>query len=203
MRRCHGEGRRAAPLPRDPSANGVFPLAWSRDGKTLVFSRPAPITNRDVFTLPLGRAPTAFLQTSRDERSAMLSPDGRWMVYASLETGREEEVYVQPHPGPGERVVVSRDGGREPVWSPAGNEIFYRSINGQRMMAVDVSTTGGLRVGQPRTLFQGQYQTGAFWSEYDVTADGKRFLMVENSEPTESRLQVVLHWADAVGRQGR
>ena len=54
-----------------------------------------PQTNRDVWVLPAGGKPTPFLATSRDERSAMLSPDGRWMVYAVLEAGREEEVYVQ------------------------------------------------------------------------------------------------------------
>jgi len=185
-------------LAREASASALFPLWWSRDGGTLVYSRPAPETNRDVFTLAVGGTPTAFLQTPRDERSAMLSPDGRWMVYAALEPGREEQVYVQRYPGPSERLVVSQDGGREPVWSPTGKEIFYRSADGQRMMAVDVSTDAGLRIGRPRTLFTGQFQMGAFWSEYDVTADGKRFLMVEGGELTQSRLHVVLHWADQV-----
>lgn len=190
-------------LARDPSAFALFLLSWSRDGSTLVCSRPTLETNRDVFTLGVGGTPTAFLQTPRDERSAMLSPDRRWIVYAALEPGREEQVYVQPFPGPGERFVVSQDGGREPVWSPTGNEIFYRSVDGQRMMVVDVSTEAGLRIGRPRILFTGQFQPGAFWSEYDVTVDGKRFLMVEGGELTRSRLQVVLHWADDVRRPNR
>jgi Tol biopolymer transport system component len=116
-------------LEKDPKAF-LFPLAWSRDGRTLVYSRPSAETNRDVYVLPAGGKPTPFLATTRDERSAMLSPDGHWMVYAVLEAGREEEVYEQRYPGPGDRTPVSVGGGREPVWSPAGDEIFYRSIDG-------------------------------------------------------------------------
>ena len=125
-----------------------------------------PQTNRDVWVLPAGGKPTPFLATTRDERSAMLSPDGLWMVYAVLEAGREEEVYVQRYPGPGDRAAVSVGGGREPVWSPSGDEIFYRSIDGERMMAVSVRTEPTLRIDQPRTLFQGQFRLGTFWSEY-------------------------------------
>ena len=79
-------------LERTAPANAFFPLAWSRDGRTLVYSRPARETNRDVFTLGLDGKSAAFLDTPRDERSAMLSPDGLWMLYAALEPGREEEV---------------------------------------------------------------------------------------------------------------
>ena len=152
-------------LERDPQAL-VFPLAWSRDGRVLVYSRPAPETNRDVYVLSTGGKPTPFLVTTRDERAAMLSPDGHWMVYAALEAGREEEVYVQRYPGPGDRIPVSVGGGREPVWSPAGGEIFYRSIDGQRMMAATVRAEPTLSVGRPRVIFQGLFQQGTFWSEY-------------------------------------
>ena len=58
-----------------------------------------PQTNRDVWVLPADGKPMPFLATTHDERSAMLSPDGRWMLYAVLEAGREEEVYVQRYPG--------------------------------------------------------------------------------------------------------
>jgi hypothetical protein len=160
-------------LPSDP--NGLYPLAWSRDGRTFVYSRPTPQTNRDVWVLPTGGKPTRFLATTRDERSAMLSPNGRWMVYAVFEAGREEEVYVQRYPGPGERAAVSIGGGREPVWPPSGDEIFYRSIDGERMMAVSVRTEPTLMIGQPRTLFQGQFRLGTFWSEYDEVQRRRSF----------------------------
>jgi Tol biopolymer transport system component len=182
-------------------AEGLFPLAWSRDGRTLVYSRPARETNRDVFTLAIDGTAAPFLETPRDERSAMLSPDGRWMLYAALEPGREEEVYVQRHPGPGERVVVSPGGGREPVWSLLGNEIFYRSIDGRRMMAVDVTTEPELRIGVPRLLFEGDFQTGSFFSNYDVTPDAKQFLMIEGAAASQSRLRVVVHATESLGRR--
>jgi Tol biopolymer transport system component len=179
-------------LPREPDA--LYPLAWSRDGRTLVFSRPMPQTNRDVWVLPAGGKPSPFLATTRDERSAMLSPDGHWMVYAVLEAGREEEVYLQRYPGPGDRAAVSVGGGREPVWSPSGDEIFYRSVDGERMMAVSVRTEPTLRIDQPRTLFHGQFRLGSFWSEYDVSPKTKDFLMVAVDEPTRPRLAVAMNW---------
>jgi serine/threonine-protein kinase len=185
-------GPSTALLRREPDA--VLPLAWSRDGRTLVFSRPMPQTNRDVWVLPAGGKPTPFLATTRDERSAVLSPDGRWMVYAVLEAGREEEVYLQQYPGPGDRTPVSVGGGREPVWSPSGDEIFYRSIDGERMMAVSVRTKPTLTIGQPRMLFQGQFRLGSFWSEYDVSPKTKDFLMVAVDEPTRPRLVVAVNW---------
>jgi serine/threonine-protein kinase len=178
-------------LPRQPEA--VYPLAWSRDGGTLVFSRPMPQTNRDVWALPAGGKPTPFLATRHDERSAMLSPDGHSMVYAVLEPGREEEVYVQRYPGPGDRAAVSVGGGREPVWSPSGDEIFYRSIDGESMMAVSVRTEPTLIIRQPRTLFQGQFRLGSFWSDYDVSPKTKDFLMVAVDEPTRPRLVVAMN----------
>ena len=130
----------------------------------------------------------------------MLSPDGRWMVYAVLEAGREEEVYVQRYPGPGDRAAISVGGGREPVWSPSGDEIFYRSIDGERMMAVSVRTEPTLRIDQPRTLFQGQFRLGTFWSKYDVSPKTKEFLMVAVDEPTRPRLAVAMNFLQAAAR---
>jgi Tol biopolymer transport system component len=193
----------AAPEPlleRDASANALFPLAWSRHGPTLVYSRPAPGTNRDVFTLSPGGTPTPFLVTPRDERSAMLSPDGPWMVYAALETGREEEVYVERYPGPGDRVVVSVGGGREPVWSPWDDEIFYRSSDGQRMMMVTVRTEPALTIGRPENLFQGRFRTGLFWADYDVHPKTREFLMLAVDEPQQPRLTVALNWSSVLRR---
>jgi hypothetical protein len=122
----------------------------------------------------------------------MLSPDGDWMVYAALEPGRDEQIYVQRYPDASERTVVSPGGGREPVWSPTGEEIFYRSIDGRRMLAIAVRTAPSISVGPPRTLFEGHFRGGEFWSDYDVTPDGKRFLMVELATPPQPRINVVL-----------
>jgi Tol biopolymer transport system component len=194
-------------LTRDASTDVVFPLAWSRDGRLLVYSRVTRATNRDVFILPAGGVPSAFLASPRDERAAMFSPDGRWIVYAALEPGREEEVYLQPYGRNGERIVISRGGGIEPVWSPTGSEIFYRSFDGRSLMAVKVRTDP-LHLGTPRRLFQGSFPVVAgatsltsFWSNYDVAPDGARFLMVEAAEQPDLRLNVAVHWIDDVLRR--
>jgi hypothetical protein len=110
--------------------------------------------------------------------------------------GREQEVYVQPYPGPGGRIPVSRGGGVEPVWSPTGREIFYRSVNGRRLLAVDVRTAPTFSVGMPQVLFEGDYPLrSSFWSDYDVTADGSEFLMVAGrDDAAPPGLQVVINW---------
>jgi Tol biopolymer transport system component len=187
-------------LARD-SSGPVFPLAWSRDGRNLLYSRPSPETNRDVFTLSADGKRTPILVTPRDERSAMLSPDGRWMVYAALEPGREEEVYVQRYPGPGDRVVLSVGGGREPVWSPSGHEIFYRSIEGDRMLVVPVRTEATLTVGHPQTLFRGAFETGLFWANYDVNPTTGEFLMLAVDQPLQPRLTVALNTTRSLSRR--
>jgi eukaryotic-like serine/threonine-protein kinase len=185
--------------PDGPDAS-LFPLAWSHEG-ILVYSRAAPATNRDVYTWRIGESPKPIVASHRDERAAMLSPDGHWIVYAALEPGRDEQIYVQRYPDASERTVVSQGGGREPAWSPTGEEIFYRSTDGRRMLAVTVQTEPSIRVGLSRTLFEGHFREGNFWSDYDVTSDGKRFLMVELVTPPQPRINVVLDWISALTTQ--
>jgi len=76
------------------------------------------------------------------------------------------------------------------VWSPTGREIFYRSLDGRRMMAVEVGTTRGFTASVPHQLFEFEERfrtrTGAFWSNYDVSPDGLRFLIVEDLAAVET-----------------
>jgi Tol biopolymer transport system component len=180
-----------------PEHGFAFPLAWSRNGQVLIYSNPVPGTDRsrDVWMLPIGGKPIPFLTSPRDERAAMFSPDGQWVVYAAKEAGREEEVYVQPYPGPGARVVVSQGGGIEPVWSPTGREIFYRSVDGRRLIAVDVQVTPAFSAGTPRVLFEGPYPLGtSFWSDYDVFPGGQEFLMIAADAVGSEALHVAINW---------
>jgi serine/threonine-protein kinase len=190
------------------------PSSWSPDGKWLAFTEAGtPATGRDIWYLPLegealnagpeARKPRVFLKTPANEDNGVFSPDGHWLAYESNESGRFE-VYVRPFPpGPGGKVQISTQGGLEPVWSRNGRELFYRS--GDRMMAVEISSRrdsngafpSGFSAGVPRLLFEGHYQfSGLVSSDYDVSPDGQRFLMVQSSGPEQNptQIRVVLNW---------
>jgi serine/threonine-protein kinase len=172
------------------------PYSWSPDGKLLALLADAPSTGQDVWVLSLDgeRRSQPFLQTAASEVDASFSPDGRWLAYASNESGRYE-IYVQPFPGSGGKWQISTEGGREPRWSRNGRELFYRS--GDKMMAVDVATQPAFQAAIARVLFQGPYESTTRVSpNYDVSADGQRFLMVQPSGqgPPVTQFNVVLNW---------
>ncbi len=174
---------------------------WSPDGQTLAFVQPRPETGQDIWVLPLtgNRQPRAIIQTRFDEAYPVFSPDGHWLAYASNESGRSE-VYVQPYPGPGSRHQVSTNGGTAPAWSRDGRELFFtttQTTGGQatftKMMAVAVGSRPTFTAGAPRVLFQGNYGASAGIRGYDVTADGRRFLMVQQKErPRVSASEMIL-----------
>ncbi|HET9387573.1 MAG TPA: protein kinase, partial [Gemmatimonadales bacterium] len=182
------------------SAEPHYPFAWTKED-TLVFVRPDPITLQDIFALRIKEgAPTPVLKTAAGEGAPAVSPDGRWLAYASNESGRNE-IHVMPFGRPGERSTVSTDGGNEPVWSPTGRELFFRS--GNDMMVVDISTTPSFSAGKPRRLFTGAYQRSlALWPNYDVANNGQRFLMVKKLDTGDepNQINVVLNWIDELNR---
>ena len=167
-----------------------FATAWSPDGGELVFVESRPDTSYDLWVLPLAgdRRPREILRTRFNEAYPDFSPDGHWLAYSSDESGRYE-VYVQPYPGPGPRRQVSTDGGTGPAWSRDGRELFYvttGTFGGQanftKMMAVAVGVRPTFTAGVPRVLFHGSFGASAGIRSYDVTADGKRFLMVQQKQ---------------------
>jgi eukaryotic-like serine/threonine-protein kinase len=100
-----------------------------------------------------------------------------------------------PYPGPGGKWQISTDGGTEPVWNPKGRELFYRS--GQKMMAVDYTEQPEFLAGKPKMLFEGPYvPSPRSLSDYDVTSDGQRFLMLKNAEQKPGEISVVLNWTE-------
>ena len=116
-----------------------------------------------------------------------LSRDGKWLAYVGDESGRPE-VYVRPFPGLNGKVVVSQNGGMEPVWSRDGRELFYIGLVGgaPHLMAAQVETTPS-SVSLSRTpLFEyADFETATPHSNYDVMPDGKSFIMVRLGRATE------------------
>jgi serine/threonine protein kinase len=176
---------------------------WSRDGRFIVYSEVASNGKQDLWVLPLGsgdRKPTPFLKTEFDELHGQLSPDSAWMAYASDETG-QREVYVRAFPS-GEGVRrISIAGGDQPRWRRDGKELFFAGADG-RMMVVPIKAVTGpkpsFEPGPPVPLFESHVintpsTSGVF--QYDVTRDGKRFLVVtDNLAAANSPLTVVVNW---------
>jgi len=125
------------------------------------------------------------------ERQGSLSPDGKWIAYASNDSGRSE-IYVEPVPGPGGRRQISSEGGEEPRWVRTGREILYR--NGTKVMSVAVQLRPAFRGEKAVELFDRKFDRGAAVPGYDVSPDGQRLVMtrVERDNPTEIR--VILNW---------
>jgi len=176
--------------------------SWSPDGQLLVFTQFDPSTGRDIWVLRLSdRTAEPLLRTPSNESAPRFSPDGRWLVYVSDESGRYE-VYVQPYPGPGGKRQISTEGGTEPLWNRNGRELLYRS--GNKMMAVEITTLPSFAFSTPRMLFQGeQYMTAAGpysypFPSYDVSPDGQRFLMI--TKESKPQINVVLNWFEELKR---
>ncbi|HXW04728.1 MAG TPA: protein kinase [Vicinamibacterales bacterium] len=172
------------------SAHDIGAIAWSPDGDHIAFSQNVPDRGHDLFWIrATGGVPQPLLQTPFNEREPEFSPDGRWVAYTSDESGRRE-VYVRPFPGPGSRTVISVNGGETPRWTRGGRELLYRTQEG--VMSVAVDTARGFAAAKPQRVFAGPaYPDGG----YDVTADGKRLLVVQSkATPASTQIQVVLNW---------
>jgi len=123
-----------------------------------------------------------------------LSPDGRWLAYDSDESGRSE-IYVRPFPRLDDKWKISTDGGNEPLWSRDGKELFYRIAD--KMMAVSVAPGTVFAVAVPKMVFDGRYQfSGTGVSAYDVSLDGRRFLIVQPAADAQpaTQIHIVLNW---------
>jgi serine/threonine-protein kinase len=180
-------------LATDQGAN--VPLSWSPDGRFLAAVAVSPKTGNDIWVHALGTSTPAmpFAETPFREGAPTFSPDGRWIAFASDQSGRAE-IYMRPFPGPGEEWTISTAGGNEPVWARKAGRLFYRQ--GDAMMAVDITTAPAVVVGKPRRLFdRPYYRSSSFWPNYDVTPDGRRLLMIKGGAPGDSRrINVVLNW---------
>jgi serine/threonine-protein kinase len=185
----------------------LIPFSWSSDGKTLVTMETADSTRFDIGMLSMegDRTWKPLLQHEKyTEIWPQISPDGRWMAYASNESGHYE-VYVRPFPEVNKgRWPVSTSGGNYPLWSPNGRELFY--LSSDSVMAVAVRTEPTVRLGTSKALFRLTYfnSSGTPW---DISPDGKRFLMMKEAGTNTAarqepqRINIVLNWFEELKRQ--
>jgi Tol biopolymer transport system component len=183
---------------------------WSRDGRFIVYTEQDPKTREDLWVLPMdgdgkpSGKPMPFLHSEFRELDGQLSPDSRWIAYTSDVSG-QREVYVQPFPSADNEVRILTAGGEQPRWSRDGKELFYLAADG-KFTVVTVTVAAGpkpsLKAGAPVALFDAHLTTGNTntYFNYDVTGDGKRFLVVtaagaaSSGTPSTPPLTVRVNW---------
>ncbi|MEJ2206625.1 MAG: protein kinase, partial [Gemmatimonadota bacterium] len=208
--RADGAGSAQLVLERE---RAIFEGLWSPDGEWLVYRTDDEGTpdRGDIMAIRPGvdSVPTPIAATAAEETGPALSPDGRWIAFASNEQGGRKEVFVRPFPNVDDgRWQISTNGGTEPAWSPDGSEIFFWSGLAQlEMGAAQVETTGGFALQSVETLFRPTvtYRANDDSRWYDVHPDGDRFLMVRRAYGAEDQPLVLVEnffelVAEALGR---
>jgi Tol biopolymer transport system component len=202
-------------LTNDPYPE--YPFSWHPSGKFLAYTVLNPQTTQDIMILPLDGndvlglkpgKPMVFLNTPGSDGDPAFSPDGRWIAYVQSGVGTERgQVYVRPFPGPGGQWQVSNSGGGYPVWSTAGHDLFYGSLDGQ-IMVVPYSVEGASFVPEkPRAWSEGHYALDVTTSRvrhFDLHPDGERFAVAPivdaASAQPQNRVVFVFNFFDELRR---
>jgi hypothetical protein len=183
----------AAPEILVPHPGFVVPTSWNAVTGDLAYYDHRAF---EIWIRSADGKTRRFLGGPGRKRSGRFSPDGKWMAFVSDETG-ENRVYVTAYPGPGPTVAVSTKGGLSPIWSADGRELFFRL--GSKMLAARMFSTSPLGFSAPVELFDGPYTLDLMGHQReDVASDGRRFLMVENSD--DFPIVIVQDWALELGR---
>lgn len=169
------------------------PTGWSPDGRSLLLYKDSPQTDSDVAVFDTGDGKVRELvATPASELDAMFSPDGKWIVYRSDESGRFE-IYVRSFGGPEGRWQVSTNGGTNPMWKQP-NELLY--MEGDKVMRVSIQTEPSFSAGTPELLFEGRY------FQMDATSDHQHFIATMPVEKgNQDHLNVVVNWFEEVRRR--
>jgi serine/threonine-protein kinase len=176
--RSDGAGKPQALLH---SKNRQYPWSFTPDGKRLAFTEQSPETQRDIWTVPLetdgaglrAGKPEVFLQTPFDERNPSFSPDGRWLAYASDESGNFQ-IYVRAFPDKGGKWQISNDGGLYPTWSRNGRDLFFETPDNHIMVATYETKADSFVADKPRAWSDTRLANVGLNGNYDLAPDGKR-----------------------------
>jgi serine/threonine-protein kinase len=165
------------------SADMQLPTSITPDGEYVVFHN-FPVNLQRIRLEPPPHEVETLIDTAFEERNGDLSPDGRWLAYEGEQADRpgQLDVYVRPYPNTARgQWQVSSSGGMQPLWSRTGDELFFRELDGTMAVAKVETDGSGFRAEKPIRLFQGPYLTreGDLGRTYDVSPDGKRFLMLK------------------------
>jgi serine/threonine protein kinase len=185
-----------------PSSRLTVATGRSADGQYVISYEVDPATKRDVWIrrLDAPEKPLQILASPANEIGGPVSPDGRWLAYASDETG-DYEIYVTSFPDGRGKWQLSTGGGIGPAWRKDGKELFFYSRDGQ-VMAVDVNGATNFEASAPHALFEFRSGNGlTFVSPFAAAADGKRFLL--NTIVDESGgapLTLVINWQELLRR---
>ena len=183
------------------ATDDLNPNSWSLDDQELLCTlQPGAGGSQLVLLSASGNKMTPFLTSQASESNGMISPDGKWVAYASNESG-DWEIYVTTFPTAAGKWQVSRGGGTEPRWRGDGKEIFYIGA-GSTLTAVPVSSAGTFAAGNPTPLFRTQLRAQVSSTDqfsYDVTRDGQRFLVNRYAKPAQvAPLHIILNATAAV-----
>ena len=175
-----------------------FPNDWSREGKYILYTQDTAL---GFVTLPELKS-SLFLKAPSVLRNGQFSPDGKWVAYASNETGKWE-IYVTTFPAPRGKWQVSVGGGEQPRWRGDGRELFYLSPD-SKVMAVPVTTGANFDSGTPMALFQATPRQPIPIYDlfvYDVSRDGQRFLIITPVKEAETApMSVILNWTGKLNK---
>ena len=185
---------------RELRANG-----WSADGRQLLFTEVLPSRQGAIGQIAIDRPSdaTVLLKSEFSNDYAAVSPNGRSIAYHSNVSGRQE-IYVERYPELGNRQQISTGGGRIPLWSRDGRELFFSNLDGRQMLAVAVQPGTTLVAGRPQVLFEFAMFTIVGTRAYDIAPDG-RFIIIRSGQAdggggTASNLILVLNWFEELKR---
>jgi len=174
---------------------------WSRDGRWIAFWNVSAEPGGDIWLVPTSgdHTPVAFATTKFNEQDASFSPDGRWIAYASDESGHLE-IYLSPLPPNGDKIRISKDGGEQPMWRGDGRELFFLAPN-STLMAVPIRAAADGRTLEAGAI-QPLFTTGILMTQrrqYAPGGDGRRFLVnaAERRNYNATPLVVTLNWRPA------